>query len=208
MIRVFIADDHAVVRRGLQLLLEGTDEMKVVGTASDGREALGSPALDACDVVVLDLSLPKVSGSEVLRRLKETRPALPVVILSMYPEDQHGLHLLREGASAYLSKDRAPEELIAAIRKVARGGRYVTDTLAERSLESRGETGAPHTTLSAREHQVFLLLVQGRAVSDIAAELDLHSSTVSNTIRRIKEKLGVGTLGEIIAYAHRAGLTG
>jgi DNA-binding NarL/FixJ family response regulator len=208
MIRVFIADDHAVVRRGLQLLLEGTDEMKVVGTASDGREALGSPALDACDVVVLDLSLPKVSGSEVLRRLKESRPALPVVILSMYPEDQHGLHLLREGASAYLSKDRAPEELIAAIRKVARGGRYVTDTLAERSIESRGESGAPHTTLSAREHQVFLLLVQGRAVSDIAAELDLHSSTVSNTIRRIKEKLGVGTLGEIIAYAHRAGLTG
>jgi DNA-binding NarL/FixJ family response regulator len=208
MIRVFIADDHAVVRRGLQLLLEGTDEMKVVGTASDGREALGSPALDACDVVVLDLSLPKVSGSEVLRRLKESRPALPVVILSMYPEDQHGLHLLREGASAYLSKDRAPEELIAAIRKVARGGRYVTDTLAERSLESRAEAGAPHTTLSAREHQVFLLLVQGRVVSDIAAELDLHSSTVSNTIRRIKEKLGVATLGEIIAYAHRAGLTG
>lgn len=208
MIRVFLADDHAVLRRGLQMLLEDTPDLRVVGAAADGREALQSPHLDACDVVVLDLSLPKVSGAEVLRRLRERYPALPVVILSMYPEDQHGLPLLREGASAYLSKDRPPEELIEAIRRAARGGRYLTDTLSAQAVEAPGGRGAPHDALSPRERQVFLLVAQGRAVSEVAAELNLHSSTVSNLLRRIKDKLRVETLGEVVGYAHRAGLLG
>ncbi|MFT3775447.1 MAG: response regulator transcription factor [Minicystis sp.] len=207
MIKVFIADDHAVVRRGLQLMIEATDDMVVVGSAADGAAALHAPEIDACDVLLLDLSLPRVSGAEVLRRLRARRAAFPIVILSMYPEDQYALQLLREGASAYLSKDRPPEELLAALRKAAAGGTYVTDTLAEHAL--RGDApGPPHTRLSPREQHVFRLIVEGRSVSEIAAELDLSMSTVSNHLRHVKDKLSVNTIAEVIGYAHRAGLSG
>jgi two-component system, NarL family, invasion response regulator UvrY len=208
VIRVFLADDHAVVRRGIQSLLETTGAITVIGTARDGREVLQSPLLASCDVLVLDLSLPKVSGSEVLRQLKARLPALPVLILSMYPEDQHGLQLLREGAAAYLSKDRSPEELVTAIQALARGERYVTELLADKALLDQHRPGPPHEQLTAREHQVFLHVVQGRTVAEIAAELDLHSSTVSNNLRQIKAKLGASSLGEVIGYAHRAGFAG
>jgi DNA-binding NarL/FixJ family response regulator len=207
VIRVFIADDHAVVRSGLQLVLEATGEMVVVGTAADGLSAVQAGEIDRCDVVLLDLSLPRMNGSEVLRRLRARRPELPVVILSMYAEDQYALHLLREGAAAYLSKNRAPEEVVAAIRKVVRGGTYVTDTLAGHALHApSGGAGLPHTRLSPREHEVLLLLVQGRSVSEIAAEMNLGLSTVSNHLRRIKDKLAVTTTAELIGYAHRAGV--
>lgn len=208
MIKVFIADDHAVVRTGLQLVLEATEEMVVIGTASDGLKAVQAEEINRCDVVILDLSLPRMNGSEVLRRLRARRPELPIVILSMYPEDQYALHLLREGASAYLSKNRAPEEVLAAIRKVVRGGTYMTDTLAEHALNAPTGSGPPHERLSPREHEVFMLLAHGRSVSEIAAELDLGLSTVSNHLRRIKEKLAVTTTAEIIGYAHRTGLLG
>lgn len=207
MIRVFLADDHAVLRRGLQLMLEGTGQMTIVGTAADGHEALVSEAIERCDVLILDLNLPRISGTEVLRRLRQRRPELPIIVLSMYAEDQLGLHLLHEGAAAYLSKQRPPEELIAAIHRVIRGKTYVTDTLAERALLGpQGQSELPHEQLTPREHQVFVLLLQGRAASEIAAELDLHASTVSNNIRRIKDKLGAHTIGEIVSYAHRHGL--
>jgi len=207
VIRVFIADDHAVLRAGLELMLAATDDLTVVGTAADGRAALLSPAIDGCDVLILDLSLPKVSGVEVLRQIHERRPDLPIVILSMYPEDQYALHLLRAGASAYLSKDRPPEELLAALRKVARGGSYVTDTLAEHARRGKGAEAPPHERLTPREREVLLLLVDGRTVSEIAAEIDLGLSTVSNHLRHIKDKLGVRTNAEIVGYAHRAGLS-
>jgi DNA-binding NarL/FixJ family response regulator len=208
MIRIFIADDHAVLRRGLQLMLEATDTMVVVGTASNGRAALQAPEIDTCDVLILDLSMPRVSGVEVLRQLRERRPELPIVILSMYPEDQYALHLLREGASAYLSKDRPPEDLLKAVRKVVSGGTYLTDTLAEQALHGAGaERGPPHARLSPREQEVFRLIVAGRSVSEVAAELDLNMSTVSNHVRHIKDKLSVRTTAEIIGYAHRVGLT-
>lgn len=207
-IRVFLADDHAVLRHGLQLMLESTGRMTVVGTAGDGLEVLGSPALASCDVLILDLNLPRLSGSEVLRRLRERRPELPVIVLSMYAEDVVGLRVLREGAAAYLSKHRPPEEVIAAIHRVLRGRTYVTDTLAEQALQDpRGGAEPAHALLTAREHQVFMLLLQGRSASEVAAELDLHASTVSNNIKRIKDKLGARTIGEIVAYGHRNGLT-
>jgi DNA-binding NarL/FixJ family response regulator len=210
-IRIFIADDHAVLRRGLELLIGSTDGMEVVGTAADGRAVLLAPEIDHCDVVILDLSLPKVSGGEVVRRLKQRRPDLPILILSMYPEDQYALQLLREGASGYLSKDRAPEELLVALRKVAAGGTYMTDTIARQALHQRSgaaEEGAPHERLSPREAEVFRLLVQGRTVSEIAAEIDLGQSTVSNHLRSIKAKLQARSLADIISYAHRVGLVG
>lgn len=205
-IRVFIADDHAVLRRGLQALLESTGAMVVCGTASDGLEALNAASLPTADVILLDLDMPRLGGVELLRRLRQQGLTQPVIILSMYPETQHGLQLLREGASAYLSKQRPPEELIDAIHRVSHGGTYLTDTLAQGALTGSAAQKAPHQSFSPREHQVFLLLLQGRSASDIAAELDLHTSTVSNNLRRIKDKLGVNTVADIIHYAHRQGL--
>lgn len=210
MIRVFLADDHAVVRAGLERVISTTEDMSVVGTAADGRQVLLLAEAGAeWDVLVLDLSLPRVSGMEVLRRLRSLRPSLPILILSMYPEDQYSIRLMREGASAYLSKERPLEELLAAIRRLAAGGTYLTASQAAQIIEAPAEADRPpHARLSAREHQVFVLIINGRTVSEIAAELDLSTSTVSTHLARIKEKLGARSVAEIVRYAHRAGLVG
>lgn len=210
MIRVFLADDHAVVLAGLRQLISATDDMRVVGTAADGRQVLLlAEAGGEWDVLVLDLSLPRVSGMEVLRRLRSLRPTLPIVILSMYPEDQYAIRLMREGAAAYLSKERPPEDLLAAVRRVAAGGTYLTASQAAQIVSQREEgERPPHARLSAREHQVFVLIINGRVVSDIAAELNLSPSTVSTHLARIREKLGVRSVADIVSYAHRAGLIG
>jgi two-component system, NarL family, invasion response regulator UvrY len=207
MIRVFIADDHAIVRHGLRELLSGTADLRVVGEATDGRQLLNMAAGLECDVLILDLSLPRVSGPEVLRRLRHLRPTLPVVVLTMYPEDQCAIELLRTGAAAYLCKDRPSEELLEAIRRVASGRTYLTETIAQQFLETpASKTETPHAALTAREHQVFTLLIQGRTSSEIAAELDLTAGTVSNHVAKIKEKLGAHSLADIMRYAYRAGL--
>ena len=206
MIRVFIADDHAVVRRGIQNLLSDAGDIEVVGEAADGRAALKALEATAIDVLVLDLSLPKINGPEVLRRLRAQSPHVQVVILSMYPEEQYALRLLRDGAAAYIAKDRPAEELVTAVREAAAGRTYVTPAAARLEKE-QGSRAAPHEALSPREHQVFMLLFKGLAVTDIAAELDLSSSTVSNHVASIKSKLGVRTIAQIVSYAHRAGLS-
>jgi two-component system, NarL family, invasion response regulator UvrY len=207
VIRVFIADDHAIVRHGLRELIASTADMKVVGEATDGRQLLNlAPTLES-DVVILDLSLPKVNGPEVLKRLKALRPNLAILVLTMYPEDQYAVALLRSGASAYLCKDRPSSELLEAIRRVAAGGTYFTETIAQRVLASgNDENRPPHAALTAREHQVFTLVIQGRTGAEIAAELDLTAGTVSNHVAKIKEKLGAHSLAEIVRYAYRAGL--
>jgi DNA-binding NarL/FixJ family response regulator len=207
VIRVFIADDHAIVRHGLRELLTATSDMRVVGEATDGRQLLNlAPTLD-CDVLVLDLSLPRVSGPEVLRRLRQIKPELPVLVLTMYPEDQYALALLRNGASAYLCKDRPSTELLEAIRRVAAGRTYFTETIAQQLITGPNpDEGPAHGKLSAREHQVFTLIIQGRTSSEIAAELDLTAGTVSNHLAKIKEKLGAHSVAEVVRYAYRAGL--
>jgi DNA-binding NarL/FixJ family response regulator len=208
MIRVFIADDHSIVRHGLRDLIASTGDMKVVGEATDGRQLLNqAPSLE-CDVLILDLSLPRVSGPEVLRRLRQIRPSLPVLVLTMYPEDQYAVALLKNGASAYLCKDRPSTELLEAIRRLAAGRTYFTETLAQRFLTAGGaDDNQPlHAKLSAREHQVFTLIIQGRTSSEIAAELDLTAGTVSNHLAKIKEKLGAHSVAEVVRYAYRAGL--
>lgn len=208
MIRVFIADDHAIVRHGLRELIASTSDMKVVGEATDGRQLLNAaPTLEA-DVVILDLSLPKVNGPEVLKRIKQMRAELNILVLTMYPEDQYAVALLRSGASAYLCKDRPSAELLEAIRRVAAGGTYFTETIAQRFLTGpeSGKDEPPHAALTAREHQVFTLIIQGRTGAEIAAELDLTAGTVSNHVAKIKEKLGAHSLAEIVRYAYRAGL--
>lgn len=207
-LRIYIADDHEIVRRGIRDVLEQIGGFTVVGEAGDGWQVLRAPELDQTDVLLLDLSLPKLSGTEILRRIRQRRPDLPVVVLSMYPEDQYGPPLLTAGARAYLSKDRSGPEIIAAIRAAAEGRSYVTDTLQGVLQSSPSAADAPHLSLTSREHQVFMLVIQGQTVSDIAAEIDVLPSTVSNHLAKIREKLGARSIADIVHYAHRAGLVG
>jgi len=191
-----VADDHPIVRQGvIRVLCDGG--LLVVGEAEDGRQVLSSTILATCDVLVLDLSLPKVSGAEVLRRVKERLPRLAVVVLSAHPEDQFGWRALADGASAYISKERPPADLVAAVRAAAGGQVAPAPTRA---------SGPAHAALSPRENQIFLLIVAGHSVAEIAAELDVHSSTVSNHLARIRTKLGVATVADMVRYAYDAGL--
>jgi len=207
MIRVYLADDHAILRQGLRRLLREAPDIAVVGECADGRQALQAMEQTACDVLILDLSLPRVSGIEVLRRLRVSRPALRILVLSMYAEEQYALRMLREGAAGYVSKDRPSDELMHAIRQIAAGHTYRSPELSARLRSGEADPERPvHESLSAREYQVFDLLAQGRGVSDIAAELNLSKSTVSTYVQHIKGKLNVSTVGEIIRYAHQAGI--
>jgi len=205
MIRVFIADDHAIVRHGLRQLIEGSGDMQLVGEAVDGRDLLAAAESGSWDVLILDLSLPKVSGLEALRRLHELRPRLAIVVLSMYSEEQYAIPAMRAGASGYLSKDRPGDEVLAAIRKAARGGTYFTDTVADQVMRAPAGEKLPHETLTAREYQMFTLIVHGSTVSEIAAELDLTAGTVSGHLQKVKAKLGARSVADMVSYAHRMG---
>jgi len=207
VIRVFLADDHAIVRDGLRRLIADTPGMELVGETARGRAVLERAPEGGWDVLVLDLSLADVGGVEVLRLLRERAPKLPVVVLSMYPEAQYAVRILKMGAAAYLSKGRSSEELVEAIRAAAVGRRYVTPDAAD-ALVVAGGAAAAHERLSEREHQVFLLLAEGRSPGDIAAQLNLSPSTVSSHLVHVREKLGVRTNGEVIQYAFRVGLMG
>lgn len=207
MIRVFIADDHAIVRHGLRMLVSNCHDMTVAGEACDGHEMLRAAEGGAWDVLILDLALPRLSGLEALKRIRAQKPKLRVVVLSMFPEDQYAVRLLREGAAAYLSKDRPGEEVLAAIRKVAQGGTYVTESVAEQVIRSpRNAEKLPHETLTGREYQIFTLITHGKTVSEIAAELNLTASTVSGHLAKVKEKLSAHSVADVVSYAHRMGL--
>ncbi len=208
MIRVFVADDHAVVRRGVLQILAEAPDMVAAGEASTGREVLQAVRQHDYDVLVLDIAMPDTNGLEVLNQLRTLKPDLRVLILSMYPERQYAVRALKAGAAGYLTKESAPDELIGAIRKVAQGGKYVTQSLAERLAAALGgELGKePHETLSAREYQVLRLLAAGKTVSDIATELSLSVKTVSTYRTRILEKLDLRNTAEIIRYAFEHGL--
>lgn len=197
MIRVFIADDHGVVRAGVRKLLEDLDEFEVVGEARNGRQVLDAD-LGVCHALVLDLSLPVVSGLEVLRRIRPRFPFLKVIVLSMHPLDQFAHRAIESGAHAYVSKERPPNELVDTIRAAVRGEQIAPPP--------KPQEGLLHESLTKREHQVFTLLLEGRAVADIAAELDVHSCTVSNHLARVKKKLGADSIADIVRYAVSAGL--
>lgn len=203
MIRVVVADDHAVVRRGLIQILAEVADIDVVAEAATGAEVLRWVQENDCDVVVLDVAMPNGGGIEILDRLRRLRPQVAVLILSVYPEDQYALRALKAGASGYLTKASAPEELTRAIRQVARGRRYITTSLAEMLAAELGREGEkePHESLSEREYQVMCLLARGKSVSDIAGELSLSVKTVSTYRRRLLEKLELQTTADIIRYA-------
>lgn len=207
MIRVYVAEDHAIVQDGLRRLMEEAAGIAFAGATESGHAVLNQVDEADWDVLVLDLSLADISGLEVLRQLRDRKPKLPVIVLSMYPEAQYAPRVMKMGASAYLSKARPSLELIDAIRKVARGERYITPAVADALLEHMGaDEGAPHDKLSEREYQVFQLVVEGQSPGDIAAGLDLAPSTVSSHLVHIRQKLGVRTNGQILTYAYRAGL--
>ncbi len=199
---VLLADDHPLLRRGLAELINAQPDLQVIGEVGRGDEVLTCAELARADLLVLDLSLPGLSGIEVLRRVRAALPKLKVVVLSMYAEEQYAPQVLSEGAGAFVSKSEPAEEFLRVIRHVIRHGRCVPEALALADIPDK----PLHTRLSAREHQVFTLLYQGKTVSEIAAELDVAASTVSNQLAKIKEKLHARSVGEIVAYAHRAGL--
>ena len=203
MIRVLIADDHAVVRQGLKQILGDTPEMVVAGEATNGQEVLDKVRAETWDVVVLDISMPDRSGLDILKQLRSERPKLPVLVLSMHSEDQYAMRVLKAGASGYLTKDSAPDELVKAIRKVVSGGRYVSSFLAEKLAFEIGTDSSrlPHETLSDREFQVLRLIAAGKSVTEIATELYLSVKTVSTYRARVLQKMNLGTNAELMHYA-------
>ena len=202
---ILIADDHAVVREGVKRILYDMDHSITVGEASNGQELLAKAAAKTWDVVLLDISMPGRNGLEVLRQLKCTHPALPVLVFSMHPENQYAVRAFRAGAAGYLTKDSIAEELVTAIRRVVGGRPYVSAALAEHLvLEVTRDPDTPlHARLSDRELQVLCMLGTGKTVTDIAAELLLSVKTVSTYRSRILEKMHLRSNAELIYYAVR-----
>ncbi|MCU1335271.1 MAG: response regulator with a DNA-binding domain [Bryobacterales bacterium] len=205
MISVLIADDHAILRGGLKEILVRGIEGAVCGEAKDAQQVLAQVQSQNWDLVILDVSMPGRSGLDLLRDLRVARPKLPVLILSMHPEDQYGRRMLSAGASGYLEKENAPEELIKAIRKVLAGGRYVSPALAEKlAFDLNQDHGqALHETLSDREFEVLRMIASGKKVTEIAEQLHLSVTTVSTYRSRILEKMKMATTAELIRYALR-----
>jgi len=202
MIRVIAVDDHPVVRRGMEQIIAAERDMQVVGDAESAREAINIIRQTACDVVVLDITLPNGSGLDVLSQLKSERPALPVLIMSIHDEKQYALRVLKAGASGYLMKNSIPEELIKAIRKVTAGGRYVSPSLAEGLVSGFSSPGkSPHEKLSDREFQILCLIASGKSLKDIGATLSISGKTVSSYRTRIMEKMNMKTNADLVGYA-------
>ena len=203
MVNVLIADDHVLIREGLKRILKDAPDLKVVGEAQDAREIFECLKKHDIDMVVLDISLPGKSGLEILKDIKQERPAMHVLILSMHPEDRFAVRALRAGAGGYLTKQSAAQELIAAIRKIVQGRKYVSPTLAEQLAVGLDiDTGKPaHEGLSDREYQVLCLIAGGRTIKEIATDLFLSISTINTYRTRILEKMGMRTDAELIRYA-------
>ena len=203
MIKIIIADDHPIVRAGMKQIISEAADMSVVDEAADGRQLLHKIREENFDVVILDITMPHIDGLDVLKQLKIEKPKLPIIILSIHPESQYALRVLKAGAAGYVTKTSAPEELIGAIRKVHRGGKYISPSIAETlafQLESDFEE-MPHEALSDREYQVLCMLASGKTVTEIADELALSVKTVSTYRSRILEKMNMKNNAELIHYA-------
>jgi DNA-binding NarL/FixJ family response regulator len=203
--RILIADDHPILRRGLKDILVRELEGATCGEAGNGQQVLSEVQRQDWDLVILDLTMPGRNGLDVLRDLRRLRPKLPVLVLSMHPEDQLGKRALKGGASGYMNKESAPEELIKAVRNVLEGGVYVSPALAERlALDLRENAGRPlHETLSEREFEVLRMLASGKTVTEIAEELHLSVPTVSTHRAHILAKMNMTTTAALITYAVR-----
>lgn len=202
-IKILIADDHPIVRAGIKQILAETSDMVAADEAGSGQEVLNLIQKKDYDVILLDISMPGRSGLEVLKDLKKEKPKTPVLILSIYPEEQYAIRALRAGASGYLTKSSAPNELVSAIRKISSGGRYITEALAEKlaSCFAMDLKTPLHETLSDREYQVMLMIAAGKTVTEIARELCLSVKTISTYRTHILEKMYLKNNSEIARYA-------
>jgi DNA-binding NarL/FixJ family response regulator len=203
MIRILIADDHAIVRSGLRQILEESHEMKVVAEHDNGIEVLKWLRNNDCDVVLLDISMPGKSGIDVIKQLHEEKPKLPVLVISIYPEDQYAVRLIKAGAYGYLTKESAPEVVVDAVRHLASGKKYITASVAEmlaNEFDALNEKPL-HETLSDREYQIFLLLASARTATEIADSLGLSVKTISTYRSRILEKMHLRNNAELMRYA-------
>ena len=207
MLKILIADDHPVVRRGVRQVLSEEPDMGTFGEAQNSQEVLQLVKQNDWDVVVLDITMPGRGGIDILRELKRERPKLPVLILSVHPEDQYAVRALKAGAAGYITKESVTNELVEAIRKVLKGGRYVSASLAERLALRLGEdiSRPVHEALSNREYQVMILIASGKRLGEIAEGLSLSVKTISTYRQRILEKMKMRNNSELIRYAIKHG---
>jgi DNA-binding NarL/FixJ family response regulator len=208
MIRIIVADDHAIVRQGLRSILDAAQDMRCVAEAENAGEAMRAIRDIECDALLLDISMPGKNGIDILKQIKKEKPRLPVLILSMHPEDQYALRAIKAGAAGYLTKQSAPQQLVAAIRQIAQGRKFITPELAEalaNHLDDEGDQ-MPHETLSDREFQTLRLIGAGKSLTDIANELCLSVKTVSVYRARLLEKMKLKNNSELTHYAVKNGL--
>lgn len=203
MIRIVIADDHTIVREGLKQLLAAVGDLTVVGEARDGHEVLQQVRASDFDVLLLDMSMPGKSGTELIKQVKDEKPKLRILVLSMHQEHQYAVRAIKAGASGYLTKDSASTQLVTAIRKISAGGAFFSPEVAEALVlgAMSQKEGPPHAALSDREYQVFRMLASGTSISGIAAHLSLSVKTVSTHKARLLEKLGIRNQTELVHYA-------
>lgn len=208
MIRVLMADDHAIVRKGLRQILAEGELPCEVEEATTGREVLKMIYDADWDILVLDISLPDQSGLDLVKELKHLRPRLPILILSVHPEDQYAVRALKAGVAGYLNKDSAPDQLVQAVQRIVGGGKYISQSLAEMLAMNVGgdAQGAPHESLSDREFSVLLHIGKGKSVTEIADELGLSVKTISTYRTRILEKMNMTSNADMIRYAIEANL--
>ncbi|MGI8495761.1 MAG: response regulator [Pyrinomonadaceae bacterium] len=203
MIKILIADDHAIVRQGLRQIVSADSQLAIAGEVKNGNELLDFIKKEPIDLIVLDISMPGRNGLEVLKEIKRDFPFLPVIVLSMHPEDQYAVRVLKAGAAGYMTKESAPDELVTAIKKAFKGGKYISPQVAE-LLAGYVETKTldePHTILSDREFEVFIMLAKGKTVGHISNDLNLSVKTISTYRTRILEKMQMATNADLTRYA-------
>lgn len=207
-IRIGLVDDHVILRTGLRKFIEESSDLVVVGEAGSGREAIDLARNQDMDVMLMDISMPGQSGIDALAMIRAKAPDLGILILSGYPEEHYAVSLIRQGANGYLNKQCDPDEIVAAIRRIAEGHRYITPQVADLLAQqlNKPETGAPHEQLSEREFQVFVRLAKGETVGDIAETLSLSVKTISTYRTRIMEKMALSSNSDLTYYALKAGL--
>jgi len=201
MTRIFIADDHAMMREGIRRIISGASDLSVVAEAVDGKQVLQDIGSVECDLLLLDMTMPGISGIDLIREVRKLRPPLPILILSMHNTGKIVSSALRAGANGYLTKDADPQYLVDIIRKVAQGGRHVDPMIAAEIVFEVSDGKQPHESLSDRESQIFRLIVGGKTINQIAESLAINAKTVSTYKRRIMEKMKADSTVDLVRYA-------
>lgn len=207
---IIIADDHPVVRAGLRQILVESGEIRRIAEACDGQDLLEKLKKNRYDIILLDITMPGRNGLEILKELRVLYPSIPVLVLSVHPEEQYALRVIRAGAAGYLTKETAPENLLDAVRRIRGGKKYITQEIAEilaASLDERGDV-APHLRLSDREFETFRMIALGKSLTEIAGEMFLNVKTISTYRRRILDKMNMKSTAELVNYAVKNGLVG